>query len=163
MPGILSLSSWGVGLLVAGLTLAPAPLREPLRTDLDSFTDEQLDRDLQDELDDVFENHQPEDAGDIETMQRELMEALSDADDEGAEMEISLADLEAEMQEAGTSVADVVHDALERLDQAALPRPRFHLAARVGGASAVDGWKPTYSLAVRDVKRGLIRQIRAAR
>ena len=163
MPGILSLSSWGVGLLVAGLTLAPASLREPLRADLDSFTDEQLDRDLQDELDDVFENHRPDDVGDVETMQRELLEALSDDGDEGAETEISLADLEAEMQESGTSVADVVHDALERLDQAALPKPRFHLAARVAGTRMVDGWKPTYSLAVRDVKRGLIRQIRAAR
>jgi len=163
MPGILSLSSWGVGLLVAGLTLAPASLREPQRTDLDSFSDQQLDRDLQDELDDVFENHQPEDVGNVEAMQREFMEALADDGDEGAEMEISLADLEAEMQEAGTSVADVVHDALERLDRAALPKPRFHLALRIVGAPMADGWKPTYSLAVRDVKRGVIRQIRAAR
>ncbi len=163
MPGILPLSSWGVGLLVAGLTLAPAPLREPPRTDLDSFTDQQLDRDLEDELDDVFENYRPGDVGDVETMQRELMEALSDDGDEGAETEISLADLEAEMQENKTTVADVVHDALERLDQAAVPRPRFHYAVRVAGGPMAEAWKPTYSLAVRDVKRGLIRQIRAAR
>jgi hypothetical protein len=163
MPGLLPLSSWAVGLLVAGLTLTPAPLRAPLRTDLDSFTDQQLDRDLQDELDDVFADHRPGDVGDVETMQRELIEALSDEDDEGAEMEISLSDLEAEMQESGTSVADVVHDALENLDQAALPKPRFHLAVHVTGTPAVDGRKPTYSLAVRDVKRGLIRQIRASR
>ena len=150
-------------MLVAGLTLAPAPLRDLPRTDLDSFTDQQLDRDLQDELDDVFEHHRPDDVGDVATLQREFMEALSDDGDEGAETEISLADLEAEMQENRTTVADVVHDALERLDQAAMARPRLHLAVRVVSGPRADGRKPTYSLAVRDVKRGLIRQIRAAR
>lgn len=163
MSGLLSLSSWGVGVLVAGLTLAPAPLREPLRTDLDSFSDQRLDRDLQDELDDVFEDHGPNDTDDVATMQSAIIEALSDAGDEGAETEISFADLEAEMEEDGTSVADVVHDALEHLDQAAAPRTRFHLAAWMGGPPSSANLAPTYSLAVRDVKRGLIREIRAKR
>jgi hypothetical protein len=161
-----------VGVLPIGLGLAPlsAGLGRNVRapqvqvaagTDLDAFSNAQLDRDLQDELDDVFEQHAPGDVADVATMQAELMEALSDDGDEGAETEITLADLDAEMREAGTSVTEVVHDALETLDQAARERPTVHLAVWRGAGDR--GEKPSYGLAVRDTKRLLISEIRKAR
>jgi hypothetical protein len=160
------------GIVAAGIAMAPQlPLAHrvatgvrvgaPVRSDLDAFTDAQLDRDLQDELDDVFEDHGADEVADVATIQADLMEALSDAGDEGHEAEISFADLEAEMQEAGTSIEEVVHDALVRLDRAAVDRPRVHLA--VWRTTGDVGQKPSYGLAVRDAKRSLIREIRKAR
>ncbi len=163
MPGILSLSHGAAWLLIAGLTLTPAPVPTAARTDLDSFTDERLDRDLQAELNEVLKHHRPDETGDVATMQEEIIEALSDDGDEGDASEITLADLEAEMHEDNTTVADVVHAALEHLDQASLPRSPFHLAIWPGAALSPGGVRPTYGLAVRDVKRNLIREIRAAK
>lgn len=167
-------SSWVVGAVAAGigLGLAPqAPVMAPVegvrharvvsRTDLDTFSDEQLDRDLQDELDDVFMEHAPNAVADVATIEAAIMEALSDEGDEGPESEISLADLEDEMHEDGTDVESVVHDAVARLDRAALDRPTIHLAAWRGASE--PGQKPSYGLAVRDAKRSLIREIRKAR
>ncbi|MCC7052067.1 MAG: hypothetical protein IT355_02290 [Gemmatimonadaceae bacterium] len=165
-------SSWVVGAMVAGVgfTLqAPATMpveggvhaRAITRTDLDAFSDARLERDLEDELDDVFEDHNPGDVGDVAEIQEAIMEALADAGDEGAEAEISLADLEAEMDEDGTDVAEVVHEAIARLDHAAAGRPAVFLAAWRGTSD--PGYKPTYGLAVRDARRGLIREIRKAR
>ncbi len=155
----------GVGLApqgpVVGHTGGPDRGAAVARTDLDTFSDARLDRDLQDELDDVFDQHAPDDVADVATIQKAIMEALSDEGDEGFETEISLADLTAEMGEAGTDVEDVVHDAVEQLDQAALDRPTVHLAV-FRGVSAPGG-KPSYGLAVRDAKRSLIREIRKSR
>ena len=167
-----SSSSLIVGAFVVGLGVAPnAPAayhdrvsqsgRASAGTDLDSFSDAQLDRDLQDELDDVLEDHAPGDVADVATMQAEIIEALSDDGDTGAEAEITLADLRAEMEEAGTSVEEVVHDALERLDQASLDRPDTQRAVGHGPQAGSD--KPSYGLAVRDSKRSLIREIRKVR
>jgi hypothetical protein len=162
-------SSWVVGVMAASLALAPqSTVRMPVdrvhavtRTDLDTFSDERLDRDLQDELDDVFQEHPPGAVADVATIEEAIMEALSDAGDEGAEAEITLADLEAEMHEDGTDVEDVVHDAIERLDHAAADRRTIHLAVWRGNSD--PGYKPSYGLAVRDAKRSLIREIRKAR
>ena len=163
LTGLLSLSQGAAWLLVASLTLAPAPVRNAPRTDLDSFSDERLDRDLQAELNAVLKHHRPDETGDVATMQDEIMEALSDDSDEGDAGEISFADLEAEMHEDHTTVADVVHAALEHLDQASLRRSSFHLAAWNGAARGPGKRLPKYGLAVRDVKRNLIREIRAAK
>ena len=163
-------SSWIVGAVAVGLGLGLAPqapvegvrhARVVTRTDLDTFSDEQLDRDLQDELDDVFMEHAPNAVADVATIEEAIMEALSDEGDDGPESEISLADLEDEMHEDGTNVKDVVHDAVARLDRAAVDRPTIHLAAWRGASE--PGQKPSYGLAVRDAKRSLIREIRKAR
>lgn len=53
MQCTLPLSSWIVCPWFAGPALAPAPLHESLRTTLDSFADQQLDRDLQGERKDA--------------------------------------------------------------------------------------------------------------
>jgi hypothetical protein len=90
-----------------------------------------------------------------------IMEALADEGDAGFESEIRLADLAAEMREASTGVEDVVHDAIARLDQAAVDRPVVHLAVFRGVSE--PGYKPSYGLAVRDAKRSLIREIRKSR
>ncbi len=168
----LSSSSVVVGVVAVSLGFAPPVpvpdhtvrgLRAPVvvHTDLDAFSDAQLDRDLQDELDDVFEDHAPDEVADVATIQADLLEALSDDGDVGAEAEISLADLRAEMEEAGTSIEEVVHDALVRLDRAAVDRPTVHLA--VWRNPRGRDHRPSYGLAVRDAKRGLIREIRRAR
>ncbi len=163
MTGIPSLS-YGIALVfVTGLTLAPAPLRSSTRTDLDSFSDERLDRDLQAELNAVLKHHRPDETGSVATMQEEIIEALSDDSDEGDAGEISFADLESEMHEDNTTVADVVHAALEHLDQASRERTPFHLAVWTGATRVSGGALPKYGLAVRDVKRNLIREIRAAK
>jgi hypothetical protein len=165
-------SSWIAGVVAVGLGLAPhSPVVAHTggthragvvaRTDLDAFSDARLDRDLQDELDDVFDEHSPDAVADVATIQAAIMAALQDEGDEGAEAEISLADLEAEMREAGTDVEDVVHDAIERLDHASLDRPTVHLA--VFRRASGPGAKPSYGLAVRDAKRSLIREIRKSR
>lgn len=168
----LSSSSWIAGLVAVGLGLAPhAPVTAHVdgghhagvgaRTDLDSFSDERLDRDLQAELDEVFKEHPRDAVADVATIQAAIMAALSDEGDEGDEAEISLADLEAEMREDHTTVAEVVHDAIEQLDRAAVDRPTVHLAVWRGPRYAE--YKPSYGLAVRDAKRSLIQEIRKAR
>ena len=53
------------------------------RTDLDAFSDARLDRDLQDELDDVFDEHSPDAVADVATIQAAIMAALQDEGDGG--------------------------------------------------------------------------------
>lgn len=139
---------------------APSP-RVQLR-DLDAMSDAELSKDLQAELDEVFKHHQAGETADLATVQGAIIQALSDEGDEGDEDEISFADLEAEMHEDDTDVADVIHDALAPLDQAALPRPTLHLASWHGAAPR-PRMQLAYGLAVRDSKRALIREIRKKR
>jgi hypothetical protein len=83
-----------------------------MQTDLDSFSDAQLLRDLRDELDDILEGHDPNENVDPEDLYDEVMDAIGNEGDEGdpEEAEIDLEDLEAEMEEAGTCVEDVVSE-----------------------------------------------------
>lgn len=81
-------------------------------TDLDGWSDAQLLRDLIDEIDDILEGHDPDEIVDGEAVQ-DVLDALNDVGDTGAEAEIDFEDLEAEMAEANTTVQEIVESALE--------------------------------------------------
>ena len=123
----------GVVVVVAGLGLALVQSRVESRVqadhDLDSYSDEQLQTDLTDELDDIYaELDDPDGEYDLDVLKADILDALGDEGDEGdaEEMEIDLADLNEEMAEAGTTLEDVVDEALARADE---------LAARRGSSS----------------------------
>lgn len=80
------------------------------QTDLDSFTDEHLHRDLMAELNVILKDHDANEDVSAQELFDEVMAAVDDngddADPDAAE--ITLADLEEEMEEAHTCVEDVV-------------------------------------------------------
>lgn len=104
-------------LVVAGLAMAEA--RVSSVTDLDAFTDAQLRRDLVAELDDI--EFDADEQHSLPELREAILEALSDEDDDDGddanEAEIDFSDLEAEMEEAETTVEAVVDMALERADE----------------------------------------------
>ncbi|HEY7685856.1 MAG TPA: hypothetical protein VH833_07095 [Gemmatimonadales bacterium] len=106
--------------LVAGVGLALVQPRGRATDDLDSYTDEQLQRDLTDELDDIYAQADADGEYDLDVLRTAILDALGDAGDEGYEDEIDLADLNQEMEEAGTTLEDVVDEALARADELAL-------------------------------------------
>lgn len=105
-------------LVAVALLLGARPLPEYAtspagsQTDLDTFSDTQLLRDLRDELDDILEGRDPNENVAADELFDEVMVAIDDAGDDGdpEESEISLTDLENEMEEAGTCVEDVVRE-----------------------------------------------------
>jgi hypothetical protein len=109
-----------VVVLAAGLGLALVQSRVQAVHDLDSYSDEQLQRDLSDELDDIYAQlEDPDGEYDLDVLRTAILDALGDDGDEGYEQEIDLADLNAEMEEAGTTLGDVVDEALARADELA--------------------------------------------
>lgn len=102
-----------VPVLVVGASLESNALsaRDHIH-DLDGFSDAQLLQDLIDEIDDILQGHDPNEIVDEDTV-GDVIDALEDDGDTGAEAEIDFADLEAEMDEANTSVEAVVVGALE--------------------------------------------------
>jgi hypothetical protein len=117
-------------LATAALPLTPSRVRAA--NDLDSFSDAQLERDLADELDDVYSQLDPDEEYSLEELHDAIMEALSDDGDEedAEEEEIDEEDLEGEMEEDGTTLEDVVQAALLRADE---------MASWTGPASSSDG------------------------
>lgn len=91
--------------------LGPAADVRVVRSDLDTYDDARLMRDLRDELNDVLEEVEDDDA-DLETLAGLILDAFGDDGDTGAETDISLEDLEAEMEEAETSLEAVIAGAL---------------------------------------------------
>ena len=86
-----------------GLTAAKSRARSP--HDLDSYTDAQLQRDLEDELDDIYPKLGDADGEySLDDLKSDIMDALGDEGDTGNEDEIDMADLNAEMTEAGTTL-----------------------------------------------------------
>jgi len=157
-------SPWAIVLVSAALLIGePVPTTARV-TDLDTFTAAQLDRDLEAELDDIYDGHDPDAAVDLDEVRQEVMFALSDeGDDDGIESEIDFEDLEAEMNEDHTTVAAVVTDALQSADRASAPKQDSD--GSVGGPAAGErpDFRLTRSIAVREVKKKLTAEIRAAR
>lgn len=110
----------GLVVLTAGVALALAQSRVQATDDLDSYSDEQLQRDLTDELDDIYAQVDADGEYDLDVLRTAILDALGDDGDEGYEEEIDLADLNQEMEEAGTTLEDVVDEALARADELAL-------------------------------------------
>lgn len=106
---------------LAGLALVQPRVRKA--NDLDSYSDARLSKDLNAELDDIlvadggtFEPNEEYPLGDLHEA---IMNAFSDEDDDADEGDIDLADLNEEMEEDGTTLADAVDVALERADEIA--------------------------------------------
>lgn len=177
---------FGAALVSATLLLAqgPAQGRNP-DLDLDTLSDEEINQLLQDELDpdDLAECGltNPRASKTVDEMFDIIMCALGDDDDADEEAQLDFDDLEAEMEEAGTTLDAVVKRALESADVMASGSapPTLWLAA----AGPVDGvvlpsaaeLPPAWTLALRDgrvnpgsaavwpVKRGVTQGIRARR
>lgn len=120
-----------------------------MQTDLDLFSDAQLLRDLRDELDDILEGRDPNENVDPDELHDEVMAAIEDAGDEGdpEESEIDLEDLEAEMEEAGTCVEDVVSEIVGRAKEGCDGFAKFAVEVDQprGGPAASDAggsWMP---------------------
>lgn len=95
----------------ATITRGPVADESVVRSDLDTYDDARLMRDLRDELNDVLEEVEDDDA-DLETLAGLILDAFGDDGDTGAETDISLQDLEAEMKEAETTLEEVIAGAL---------------------------------------------------
>lgn len=110
--------------------------------DLDTFTDEQLAQDLGAELDDIYGDLEPDGEYPLDELQAAIMGALSDEGDEDDEQEAQIdeAQLDREMQEAGTTLVAVVKAALVEADELASWRgaPSFRLDYTAFGAAAQD-------------------------
>lgn len=150
-----------IGALSLSAAWRPLESRHPHRTprDLDKYTDARLDRDLQAELSEIFDGHDRNEPVDIQELNTELMEALSDEHDDGdpSRLDISFEDIEAEMEEDGTTVADVVMKGLRQVDRASAGTGMLVLASYTGSADL----RVTRELAVRQTKKEIIREIRA--
>ena len=120
------LFSMGLVALLTGAGLAPGRFWVRQDHDLDSYSDAQLTRDLDAELDDIEVGDggqlQPDGEYPLAELKRDILDALSDDGDDADESEIDLTDLEAEATEAGTTLEDVVDAALERADELAAAR-----------------------------------------
>jgi hypothetical protein len=155
---------WGAVVLLASALLAPG--QRPLlgqADDLDSFDDARLDRDLEAELDDIYEDFAPEARVALGELEEAILEALSDEGDDGIEDDISLEDLEAEMREAGTTLEDCVERGLQQADlQAAGRRPSGWSVVRVSLRAQQGDGMTTPRLAVRQVKGAIRFDVRRA-
>ena len=106
--------------LLAGASLAFVQLPVQAMHDLDLYEEVRLQKDLDDELDDILVSKggqmEPDALYSIEELRTAILVALSDDGDEGLENEIDRADLEMEMEEAKTTVEDVLDEALAEAD-----------------------------------------------
>lgn len=153
---------------VAGAGLAAVVPRLRPTHDLDSYTDAQLKRDLDDELDDIYQKlGDPDGEYDLTDLKEDILAALGDDGDEGNEDDIDLADLNDEMSEAGTTLEDVVDDALAKADELSLRPQDRSWTVVLAGFAASNAQKrdkaSKASVAVRETTRDIILNIRRAK
>ena len=131
--------------------------------DPDQLSDAQLMNCLNDELDDVFEDHDPDASYSLQDLHDSIIDALDDEGDTDAELELSLAGLEADMAEAGTSIEAVVNDALQQADMAARGAPAGTVMVSAPGILLVRGGSVRSEFAVRVTRGALFRVSRSVR
>lgn len=106
---------------IAGMAIIQFPVQA--MHDLDLYSDARLQKDLYDELDDILVSQsgqmEPDAEYSVEELHTAILDALSDQGDEGLENEIDKADLDMEMEEANTTVEDVLNEALADADRIA--------------------------------------------
>lgn len=106
--------------ILAGAGLAFVQLPVQAMHDLDLYEEARLQQDLVDELDDILVSEggqmEPDTLYSIEELRAAILDALSNEGDEGLENEIDRADLDMEMEEADTTVEDVLDEALAEAD-----------------------------------------------
>lgn len=159
------LRTWSLVVLLAGagLTLGQLPVAGQAN-DLDALDAATLDRDLEAELDDIYQSLPPDRLDSLDDLMDRILDALSDGGDDGTEQDIDEENLEAEMEEAGTSLEDVVEAALQQADLLAVgPRPHDFAVVRVTSLAQRGDGMTTPRLAVRQVKGRLIQAIRSRR
>ena len=110
-------------------------------TDLDDLSQEDLDQELTDELDDIFDRGGADNPVSLQQAFTEVMYALSDAGDDASESIVDFDELEAEMEEAGTSLEQEVWNALNEADEyVSRPTPGIYkVASRDVFLAASDG------------------------
>ena len=108
------------------------------QSDLDMLSPQELAQDLENELDDLFDElglHEDEQYMDKYLLD-EIMIALSDQGDDDDEDDITFAELQDEMTEASTTLQSVITDAVELADEMSLRQesslPQIVLARSVG-------------------------------
>ncbi len=116
---------------IAVLALVQLPVHTQVR-DLDLLDDATLQRDLEAELDDIYTDFDPNGQFPLEELKAAMLEALSDGGDEGVEDEIDFEDLEADMEEADTTIDDVLDMALAEADAIASSQRQTWSIVRVG-------------------------------
>ena len=120
-----------------------------------------LEQELTDELDDIFQLINHDGHVSLEYAHQVVMYALSDAGDDANESIIDFDELEAEMEEAGTTLEQEVWDALEEADHyGSRTPPGIHqVASRNLHLIASDGMTTRRAVFAK-VKPRLIRVIR---
>lgn len=163
MPNRLRMLSCAALLAGAGLVIVPRVAHAQGLRDLDKLPTAELDADLEAELDAIYVGHSHTELVDLDELEDEIMTALSDEGDEGKAGEISLEDINAEMEEDNTTLEAVVERALHEVDQASAPRlhgPRFVF---VGFRPAPEAFRTTRELAVKQTKKDIIKAIQEVR
>jgi hypothetical protein len=145
-----------IALLASALfTLAQAPSYGQA-ADLDKLSEQQLDAALDAELGEDDLRQCGDDDLDAPTSKEDMLQfilcALRDEGDDEGEQVTTWADLEAEMEEAGTTIEEVVRRALEEADEIAVLHPQLHLA--LAGMAPQADW----SLSLRSTALYLARQ-----
>lgn len=120
----------GVG-LIAAFALIPRAVHTQAR-DLDKLDDATLQRDLEAELDDIYEELDPNGQFPLEELKIAMLEALGDEGDDDAEEEITFDALEADMEEADTTIEDVLDESLAEADAIASNEQHGWSIVRVG-------------------------------
>lgn len=102
--------------------------------DLDAYGEDQLGAELEDELDDIYQAHgiDPYAEYDIDTLRAWFLECLMDDRDDNPE--VTYANLQAEMAEAGTTLEDAVDEGLAEAD---LLSSATRLPTRLGPGHAI--------------------------
>jgi hypothetical protein len=107
---------------IAVLALVQLPVHTQVR-DLDLLDDATLQRDLEAELDDIYADFDPNGQFPLEELKAAMLEALSDDGDE-------------DMEEADTTIEDVLDMALAEADAIASSQPQTWSIVRVGVSSS---------------------------
>lgn len=167
-----ALAAAGIGLVQPRVQAARVPARQ---ADLDRYSDAQLTRMLIAEIDDIYEVGPPGEQHPLATLQEEILDALSDEGDDADEDDIDREDIDDELEEADTSVDEVLEDALATADQLALREGAPSRSLAAGGSTArLAAFHPeaqprnrrgftTKRVAVRETAKALVVAIRQSR
>ena len=156
---------WSALVLAAGLMLLPASARTQI-SDLDRLDDRTLQRDLEAELDDIYEHFDRDTDYPLGELKDAILDALGDDDDDGLEDEITLAELNDEMREDGTTLDRVVEEALEEADALAFRQPSqnrriVQVSYRISPAQRRTPGRTTPRQAILQSERDIISAVRA--
>ena len=145
------------------VALAWLPLRGQQHHNLDSYDPARLDRDLEEELDDLYMLLPNREAlTPLEVLHDDILKVLRNDDDD--EDEIDFDDLKDEVEEDDMTIDEVVDRGLDQADDlASLRAPVTWVLARLSASPQRGDNRTTPTLAVRQVKGSFIAAIRDVR